>query len=172
MQQNYALVHIASHFVMTSEAGKEPYLQLSSGELTLSGLEDSTISFGKTRLLTLSACSTGTGGAEANGREIDSLGMVAQDKDAAAVLATLWDVSDASTSRLMSDFYTRWMQEPGTAKIEALRQAQIDLLLGDAAVKGGAGRKPAAEQADGPSTDPIYAHPYYWAPFVLMGNYQ
>ena len=38
---------------------------------------------------------------------MDSLGMIAQQKDAEAVLATLWDVNDASTSRLMSDFYVQ-----------------------------------------------------------------
>ena len=34
---------------------------------------------------------------------MDSLGMVAQQKDAEAVLATLWDVNDLSTSRIMSE---------------------------------------------------------------------
>ena len=74
-------------------------------QLTLSKLEDSTISFHGTRLLTLSACSTAKGDVANDGLEMDSLGMIAQQKDAEAVLATLWDVNDASTSRIMSDFY-------------------------------------------------------------------
>jgi CHAT domain-containing protein len=85
---------------------------------------------------------------------MDSLGMIAQQKDAGAVLATLWDVSDASTSRLMSDFYARWVAHPADGKAESLRQAQLALL-----------HAPAAHGPD-------YSHPFYWAPFVLMGNFQ
>ena len=61
---------------------------------------------------------------------MDSLGMIAQQKDAEAVLATLWDVNDASTSRIMSDFYARWVKNPADGKAEALRQAQLALLRG------------------------------------------
>jgi len=69
---------------------------------------------------------------------MDSLGMIAQQKDAEAVLATLWDVNDASTSRLMSDFYSRWLKDPSSGKAEALRQAQLALLKGPAASPMGA----------------------------------
>ena len=82
----------------------------------LSEMEDSTVTFHGTRLLTLSACSTAKITASRNGLEMDSLGMIAQQKDAEAVLATLWDVNDASTSRLMSDFYARWMKNPADGK--------------------------------------------------------
>ena len=65
----FPVVHIASHFVLESGSGDEPYLMLggeSTGDpqgyqLTLSKLEDSTISFHGTHLLTLSACSTAKG---------------------------------------------------------------------------------------------------------------
>ena len=99
-------------------------------------MEDSTISFHGTQLLTLSACSTAKGDAAKDGLEMDSLGMIAQQKDAEAVLATLWDVNDASTSRLMSDFYARWVKHPADGKAEALRQAQMALLRGTDAVTG------------------------------------
>jgi len=121
-------------------------------QLTLSRLEDSAISFHGTHLLTLSACSTAKGDVANDGLEMDSLGMIAQQKDAEAVLATLWDVNDASTSRIMSDFYSRWVKDPADGKAEALRQAQLALLRGS----GGSS----------------YSHPFYWAPFVLIGNYQ
>lgn len=163
----FPVVHIASHFVMTYGSGDEPYLML-GGEtagapegypLTLSKLEDSPISFHGTHLLTLSACSTARGDVADDGLEVDSLGMVAEQKDAEAVLATLWDVNDASTSSLMSDFYTRWVKDPASGKAEALRQAQLALLRGAAA--------PASVPHDAG-----YSHPFYWAPFVLIGNYQ
>lgn len=184
----FPVVHIASHFVLETGKGAEPYLMMggeSAGDpqgfaLTLSRLEDSTVTFHGTRLLTLSACSTAKGDVATDGLEMDSLGMVAQQKDAEAVLATLWDVNDASTSRIMSDFYGRWVAHPELGKAEALRQAQMAFLRGAApggaarAGTGGAAHRGVAAvggAAAGAGTA-TYAHPFYWAPFVLMGNYQ
>jgi CHAT domain-containing protein len=160
--KTYPVVHIASHFVEDDDSGEEPFLMTGGDdagsdkgyELTLSRMEDSPISFHGTQLLTLSACSTAKGNATQDGREVDSLGMIAQQKDAGAVLATLWDVNDASTSKLMSDFYSRWVAHAADGKAESLRQAQLALLRG-----------PSPQQA-------TYSHPFYWAPFVLIGNYQ
>ncbi len=88
-------------------------------------MENSTVAFHGTRLLTLSACSTAKDYKSRNGLEMDGLGMVAQQKEAQAVLATLWDVNDLSTSHIMSDFYARWVKNPAQGKAEALRQAQL-----------------------------------------------
>ena len=178
----YAVVHIASHFVEQVGGGDEPYLML-SGEssgaaegfaLTLSRLEDSTISFHGTKLLTLSACSTAKGDAAKDGMEMDSLGMVAQQKDAEAVMATLWDVNDASTSKLMSDFYARWIKHPADGKAEALRQAQLAFLSVPAQGAAGTGERGFKNPASTSSTTPLpgYSHPFYWAPFVLIGNFR
>lgn len=182
----FAVVHIASHFVLETGKGTEPYLMMggeTAGDpqgfaLTLSQLEDSTVTFHGTRLLTLSACSTAKGDVAKDGLEMDSLGMVAQQKDAEAVLATLWDVNDASTSRIMSDFYRRWVAHPELGKAEALRQAQMAFLHGAEAgsapfgTVGAAHRGMATVGAAAAPGAMNYAHPYYWAPFVLMGNYQ
>jgi len=187
--QSLPVVHIASHFVEEAGGGEEPYLMLggdSAGDaqgyaLTLSRIEDSTISFHGTHLLTLSACSTAKGDASKDGLEMDSLGMIAQQKDAEAVLATLWDVNDASTSRLMSDFYSRWVKAPAEGKGEALRQSQLDLLHSATASAEAVDERglvvtektgpsqPKATQATYPTG---YSHPFYWAPFVLIGNFQ
>lgn len=156
----FPVVHIASHFVIEAGGGEEPYLMLAGQDqggpsgypFTLSMLEDSPITFHGTRLLTLSACSTAKIDEAKDGFEIESLGMVAQQKDAEAVLATLWDVNDASTSKLMSDFYSRWVTAPAEGKAEALRQAQIAFLSSPSNVS--------------------YSHPFYWAPYVLIGNFQ
>jgi CHAT domain-containing protein len=176
------VVHIASHFVVETGSDAEPYLML-GGEnagtaegyaLTLSKMEDSTIAFHGTRLLTLSACSTAKGDAAKNGLEMDSLGMIAQQKDAEAVLATLWDVSDASTSQLMRDFYARWVKDPADGKAEALRQAQIAVLRGSAASPGSGSDRGviAVQEPASAAHDAGYSHPFYWAPFVLIGNFQ
>jgi CHAT domain-containing protein len=181
-ETTFPVVHIASHFVLESGSGKEPYLMLGGEnagdpdgyQLTLSKLEDSTISFHGTHLLTLSACSTAKGDVAKNGLEMDSLGMIAQQKDAEAVLATLWDVNDASTSRIMNDFYARWVKNPAEGKAEALRQAQLAFLRGPAERPGTGtdrGVQPVGNVTPA-SRNAGYAHPYYWAPFVLIGNYQ
>jgi CHAT domain-containing protein len=178
---SFPVVHIASHFVLQAGDGAEPYLMLAGDDagssdgyqLTLSRLEDSPITFHGTRLLTLSACSTAKGDTANDGLEVDSLGMVAQQKDAQAVLATLWDVNDTSTSQLMSDFYARWIKSPGAGKAEALRQAQLALLRGSASASSTTGR--GMEAIPDPTTGQEklrYSHPFYWAPFVLTGNYQ
>jgi CHAT domain-containing protein len=180
--ESFPIVHIASHFVVETGGGAEPFLMLGGEtggdpkgyEWNLSEMEHSTVAFRGTRLLTLSACSTAKDYTTRDGTEMDSLGMVAQQKDAEAVLATLWDVNDASTSRLMSDFYSRWLKNPASGKAEALRQAQLTLLKGLAASPGDHSQRgfeivggPAA-----PAPEAGYSHPFYWAPFVLIGNYQ
>jgi CHAT domain-containing protein/tetratricopeptide (TPR) repeat protein len=181
--KSFPVVHIASHFVEETGSGEEPYLMLggeNSGEsngyaLTLSKMEDSSISFHGTQLLTLSACSTAKGDAAKDGQEMDSLGMIAQQKDAEAVLASLWDVNDASTSKLMSDFYARWVAHPADGKAEALREAQLALLRGaiTASTKDGKDRGFQDEkQTTSTSQQTGYSHPFYWAPFVLIGNFQ
>ncbi len=179
--QGFTVVHIASHFVVETGSGDEPYLMLGGADAgdakgypwDLSEMENSPVAFRGTRLLTLSACSTGKDYTSRNGLEMDSLGMVAQQKQAEAVLATLWDVNDASTSRLISDFYDRWVKHPAQGKGDALRQAQLAFVHGTAASPGAATDRGLVTVEKSPSaahpTD--YSHPYYWAPFVLIGNY-
>jgi CHAT domain-containing protein len=180
--RSFPVVHIASHFVVETGSGSEPYLMLGGGDTgeangyawDLSEMENSAVAFHGTRLLTLSACSTGKDYTSRDGLEMDSLGMVAQQKDAEAVLATLWDVNDASTSRLIGDFYDRWLKHAVDGKGEALRQAQLAFVRGTAASSSTApGRGFEAEGAN-PAAVRItdYSHPYYWAPFVLIGNYR
>jgi CHAT domain-containing protein len=179
--KGFSVVHIASHFVLVAGSGDEPFLMMggdnsgdpSGFEWNLSAMENSAVAFHGTRLLTLSACSTAKGYKSRNGLEMDSLGMVAQQKDAEAVLATLWDVNDLSTSQIMSDFYNRWVKNPAQGKAEALRQAQLAFLHGAAGHAGETGRGFQAVEESAPAKSTLgYAHPYYWAPFVLIGNYQ
>ena len=176
------MVHIASHFVLIAGTGDEPFLLMGGNdagdvkgfEWNLSDMENSSVAFHGTRLLTLSACSTAKDYKSRNGFEMDSLGMVAQQKGAEAVLATLWDVNDLSTSRIMSDFYDRWARNPAEGKAEALRQAQLAFLHGASGTtraNTGRGFEPV-DQSSAQTSNLGYAHPYYWAPFVLIGNYQ
>jgi CHAT domain-containing protein len=114
-------------------------------------------------LLTLSGCETAVGSNDSDGREIDGLGITAQRKGAKAVMATLWKVDDASVGLLMATFYKLWVTTPGITKAEALQRAQLALLRGPMDSLVGASRQRPVSQ---------YANPFYWAPFILIGNWK
>ncbi len=177
LEKHSRLVHIASHFVLQPGDDTASYLLLGGKEeggkgyhLTLAELRtDPRLSFSDTDLLTLSACQTATSGSAADGHEVDGLGIMAQQRGAKAVIATLWSVDDESTGLLMADFYARWIDHPEMSKGEALRQAQIAMLHG----KQTASRHPSEPHAQGqPNSQAVFVHPYFWAPFILIGNWK
>lgn len=94
-------------------------------------------------LLTLSACET----AEGNFRAPLGFSGAAIKTRAKSVLGTLWPVEDNAAKSVMKKFYGG-MVNAGLTKTEALRQAQLELLH--------------SRQFD---------HPFFWAPFVLIGNW-
>jgi CHAT domain-containing protein len=149
-QRPFQLLHVASHFRFSPGTEINSFLLLGDGQqLTLGDIRTQNYRFDQVDLLTLSACDTGLGGGrDAQGREIEGFGVIAQQQGAKAVLATLWPVADQSTALLMADLYKR-RQSQRLTKIEALRQAQLGLMA-----------------------QPRYAHPFYWAPFILMGNWK
>jgi CHAT domain-containing protein len=168
----HPVVHIASHFVFEPGDYTHSYLLLAGKDNNTAGYhltvadfqQDAKLTLAGTDLLTLSACETGMIGNDSNGREVDGVGITAQRKGAKSVISSLWSVNDSSTSSLMVDFYQRWAGGKGNmTKVEALRQAQLDLLLGKI--------KPKPDFAN-PNAPTSFAHPYYWAPFVLMGNWR
>jgi CHAT domain-containing protein len=179
----HAVVHIASHFVFNPGDDSQSYLLLAGKDEGVGGFHltvadfnsNPKLKFRKTDLLTLSACETGMSGNASDGREVDGLGTTAQLKGARAVISSLWEVNDTSTGALMADFYRRWAAGAGRVnKAEALRQAQLDLLQGrrnrhGADVDSGRG---SALVPTGQITPVGFSHPYYWAPFVLMGNWR
>ena len=158
--QNGRRRHVASHFKFDPDGdSNDSFLLLGNKELTkLTLAEIAAIPnfFAGVELLTLSACQTAVGNQasrpnEDQGIEVESLGVLAQRKGASAVIASLWQVVDASTSQLMEKFYQCHAGTTITTKAEALRQAQLDLFQ---------------------NTDGKYSHPLYWAPFVMIGNWQ
>ena len=148
--RRFPVVHVASHFRFSPGTEVNSFLLLGDGsQLTLGDIRTQNYRFDDVDLLTLSACETGLGGGrDQQGREIEGFGVIAQQQGAKAVLATLWPVADQSTASLMGDMYRR-RSDGGVSKIEALRQAQVAL-----------------------ASQPRTAHPFYWAPFILMGNWK
>jgi CHAT domain-containing protein len=156
LQQRYPVVHIASHFHLQPGSEQDSFLLLGNGKLSVAemkALQDRL--FEDVELLTLSACNTAVGGRGEAGKEIESFGVEAQRQGAKAVIATLWPVADDSTRELMQTFYRLRETQRGMLKAEALRQAQLRLLHS-------AKRAPRER----------FAHPYYWAPFILIGNWR
>jgi CHAT domain-containing protein len=96
-------------------------------------------------LLVLSACQT------ASGDERAALGIagVAQRSGARSTIAALWTVSEEPTAKLMKEFYHN-LTSGELTRVQALRKAQLSLLK---------------------DTDGKYQDPFYWAPFILLGNW-
>lgn len=143
------VLHIASHFQINPGDEASSYLVLGDGSaLTLAQINRSPrIDFRGIELLTLSACETALGG-DGTGLEIEGFGALAQYKGAASVIATLWQVSDDTTPSFMRDLYDG-IARHGLDKAPALQAAQLALIRSE-----------------------HDSHPFYWAPFILMGNWR
>jgi CHAT domain-containing protein len=115
--------------------------------LTLDAIAE--LDFHELRLVTLSACQSGLGGANTDdGREIEGLSAIVQRRGAENVVASLWRVEDRSTARLMREFYDSLPSQHGDVAA-ALRRSQLKVRN-----QRDGGRRP-------------WQHPYYWAGFQL-----
>ncbi len=134
-----SVVHVACHGLYRPENPVFSSLRLADGWLTAAELIRLDLAGS---LVTLSACETARTPSGGAADEVLGLTRAALGAGASAVLASLWLVNDSSTARLAS----RWYQllASGCRRAEGLRQAQLEM---------------AADQP----------HPYYWAPFVLIG---
>jgi len=173
-----SLVHLATHFELRPGDPEKSFLLLGDGKpLAIAGFGSWMQGIlSSVDLLVLSACNTATPVGDVDGNELESFARAAQENGAAAVLATLWPVNDTSTSLLMGKFY-ELRKQVGAG--EAIRQAQAWLIglgpgeLAKFGTRAGQTPKPPARgdlPAYKPDPNHPYAHPYYWAPFVLTGN--
>ena len=142
----YPIIHIATHGVFGTVPEDTFLVTGSQQKLTINELDTlirTTEATEPLELLTLTACQT------AIGDERSALGLagVAVQAGAKSALASLWSIEDAATAQMANRFY-QGLNNPDTNKAQALREAQIALLEG--------GR---------------YAHPAYWAPYILIGNW-
>lgn len=155
LQAGFPVVHLATHGVFSSDpqqnfiiAGDRDVINID----TLSALLNS--SSIKPELIVLSACDTATG----DERAVLGLAGVAV-RSGSTTIASLWSVDDASTAKLMSQFYRKF-KNPAIKKVDALKQAQLSAIASLRA------HPPL------PELNQLPPHPYYWAPYVLVGNWQ
>jgi CHAT domain-containing protein len=142
----FSVVHIATHGEFSSNSEKTFIL---TWERLLKVKDfDTLLRLGNERepqnvieLLVLSACQTATG----DNRAALGLAGVAVKAGARSTLATLWSVDDESTTELMGKFYQE-LENATVTKAEALRRAQLAVLTS-------------------------YENPYFWAPYILVGNW-
>ena len=143
----FPVVHLATHGQFSSSA-KDTFVLTWDNRIDVKQLGEllqkrETYSNNPIELLVLSACQT----AQGDKRAALGLAGVAVRSGARSTLASLWAVDDRSTSVFMVEFYKQ-LANSNISKAEALRQAQISLI-----------------QQKG------FKHPFYWAPFVLIGNW-
>jgi CHAT domain-containing protein/tetratricopeptide (TPR) repeat protein len=166
----YPIVHLATHAAFVVGQPEESFILFGNGDrATLRDIQNWSLQ--NVELVVLSACETALGGKFGNGEEILGLGYQFQRAGAKAAIASLWKVDDGSTQALMNALYGHLKQGKVT-KTEALRQAQLSLIQG----KGLAGQQRGSivvrpkEGSPSPQGTDRFSHPYYWAPFILIGN--
>lgn len=139
-KSEFPIVHISTHGQFSSDPEKT-FILAWDKPINIREFDSILRNQNTIELLILSACQT------ANGDARSALGLAGTAVMAGAhnTLATLWLVDSSSTVEVMGDFYKGLKK--GFNKSEALQQAQLTLLK-----------------------NPKYAHPYYWAPFILLGR--
>ena len=145
----YRYLHFAVHGILRNDV---PYLRAPALVLAYdpSSKEDGFLTFSEivelelnADLVTLSACKTGLG-VLVPGEGVIGLSKAFMFAGARSLIVSLWEVSDSSTALLMEEFYRLLSQ--GISKVEALAKAKVYLRQ-----KG-------------------YENPYFWAPFILIGD--
>lgn len=150
--QSYRVLHIATHGVLDA---MRP--QFSGLVLSLVGNKSGDDGFLRTGevfnlrlgapLVMLSACESGLGKVK-RGEGVTGLSRAFMYAGATTVGVTLWSVADKPTAELMTDFYQRLLG-PNPSPSDAIREAQLAMI---------SGKK--------------YSAPFYWAPFVLVGEWK
>jgi CHAT domain-containing protein/Tfp pilus assembly protein PilF len=140
----FSLVHLATHGCF--QKGGCPKFGLHENTILFADKKEFNIAdaallgLQNTELITLSACQTALN-TDSNGEEIAGLAYLFERAGARATIASLWGAHDETTQKIMVQFYENLKQ--GMSKGEALQKAKLSQ---------------------------IDSHPFFWAPFVLIGD--
>jgi CHAT domain-containing protein len=150
--KKYGVIHFATHGLLNAERPEFSGLILSLvGNQNVDGFlrtdEIFNLRLG-TPLVMLSACETGLG-REKRGEGVIGLTRAFMYAGSPTVGVSLWSVADRSTAELMADFYRNRLGRESMSAPGAMRAAQQKMI---------AGKK--------------YSAPFYWAPFVLVGDWK
>ena len=150
----FGVVHVASHAILDDASPMYSRVLLAANP---AGREDGMLEARevmemslRAEMVVLSACETARGEAPA-GEGITGLLWAMFVAGAPTTVASLWRVESASTSQLMVEFHRQWLQNRRDhvplAKASAMRTAALQLIA-----------------------SPRYAHPFYWAGFIVAGS--
>ncbi|MBN2379604.1 CHAT domain-containing protein [candidate division WOR-3 bacterium] len=144
------VLHLATHCWLNSAYPWESYIQLAEDEASdgrWTATEISGMEWQRMNLVTLSACETAVG-TERPGLEWESMAKAFSlaMEGPPSIVATLWPVYDTSTKEFMIVFYEALKNQ---TKAYALSEAQVKM----------------AHSAE-------YGHPFFWAPFMLIGEWR
>ena len=171
----YRILHLATHGAFIPGRVEDSYLVPGRGQNLTTELIDQLGNYGLSNihLVVLSACETAVGGRASDGMEIPGMSYFFLKNEVKSVIASLWIVNDASTALIMKQFYKHLAD--GMTKAEALKTVQQDFIQGKLTANDAPTRAdiqvtlaPGTRAAQGRSPD--FSHPYYWAPFILIGN--
>ncbi|NEQ65428.1 MAG: tetratricopeptide repeat protein [Symploca sp. SIO2D2] len=172
------ILHLATHGEFVPGRPKESYILLGTGEkLAIADISRLYRQLSDVHLVVLSACETALGGAGEDGVEINGISYYFLSNGAKAVMASLWLVNDASTSQLMQQFYGNLANKTAIVpmtKAQALRQAQLSMLKDNTSTTDNTDDRASITSVSTSGTPNSstagFSHPYYWAPFILIGN--
>jgi CHAT domain-containing protein len=141
----YTYIHLATHGEFTGDR-HNMFILAWDGLITADNLNSfirpTKYRGGPIELLTLSACKTAVG----DDRAALGLAGIAVKAGSKSTIAALWEIEDRVTAELIQEFY-RNLKQPGMSKALALQKAQLAIMQ-------------------------HHQHPFFWAPFVLIGNWR
>ncbi len=152
---DYNVLHLAMHTIMRDDAPLLSYLAFTTAESNEPGdtIEDNRLYAYEiynlslnAEMAVLSSCSSGLGKMH-RGEGMMSLARGFYYAGCPSIVMTLWQVSDKSSSELMTDFY-KYLKK-GKSKQEAMRLAKVDYL---------------------DASDDLTSNPYFWSGFVVLGD--
>jgi CHAT domain-containing protein/tetratricopeptide (TPR) repeat protein len=158
-----SMLHFAAHAIVRDDDPFASYLALgrssdtpeTDGVLTAQDVYGMKLPAG---LVVLSACRSASGTVAGDG--VATFARAFLYAGAASMIASVWEVADEPSNRLLPDFYRAWIG--GATKAAALRRAQLQLLTD---LRAGRVR---VTTAIGPV--PVPEHPVFWAGLVLFGE--
>ena len=147
--KDYNIVHLATHGILKYKP-LDSFIILAGEDKKLTILDIA--GYDKMRknvdIVVLSACETAIEKKRSKGKEFISIAKAFATAGVPTLIATLWKINDASTKELFLEFYAN-LKTKKQGKLEALHNAQL---------KQKSNKK--------------YSHPYYWASYLLIGDFK